>query len=347
MLEDPDFQWGGGKNSYSTDAVQIIKITGAVGKTAIWWSDPQDTTLDAIVFVKWAGTLVVRKEGSAPINEKDGIIILDNKERDKYKENPFEDTGVDIGKTYYYGLFPYTDQGVFNYSAENITKVLISSVNPIFSENTWDQIIFACQNRDIPETWNIGDEKDMEDFTYYFNGQNLSQTVTFQIWGKNIDDYADGSGKAPLTFGCKDMAPFGTRPMGYEDNQGYDGWGKSEVRRMLEIEIEYLPKLMKDALKKVKTQWYYKNGSIGTSEDLLFIPALSNLTDEYGRYDGDTLQYQIFTDDASRKKYVQSGYYWWTRTAYTQSLYKAVNENGHITSDSCKSPNFMCFAFCF
>ncbi|HJB29742.1 MAG TPA: hypothetical protein IAA06_13265, partial [Candidatus Blautia faecavium] len=68
IVRGSGFSVGGGKNSYSTDAVQIIKITGAVGKTAIWWSDPQDTTLDAIVFVKWAGTLVVRKEGSAPIN---------------------------------------------------------------------------------------------------------------------------------------------------------------------------------------------------------------------------------------------------------------------------------------
>ena len=46
-------------------------------------------------------------------------------------------------------------------------------------------------NKQVPDTWNVGDSCMMA-----FGKKNYQ----IDIIGKNHDDYADGSGKAPLTF---------------------------------------------------------------------------------------------------------------------------------------------------
>ena len=47
-------------------------------------------------------------------------------------------------------------------------------------------IIAACQNKQVPDTWNVGDSCMMA-----FGKKNYQ----IDIIGKNHDDYADGSGK--------------------------------------------------------------------------------------------------------------------------------------------------------
>jgi hypothetical protein len=59
-----------------------------------------------------------------------------------------------------------------------------------FADNTWENIIWACQNNAVPDTWVVGDTKVMD-----FSGED----VTIAICGKGVDEYADG-GVAPLTF---------------------------------------------------------------------------------------------------------------------------------------------------
>ncbi len=61
--------------------VSDLSIKAGNGKITIKWADPQDEN--------WKGTKLVYKLGSYPTNINDGIQILDNKEKDKYKENGF------------------------------------------------------------------------------------------------------------------------------------------------------------------------------------------------------------------------------------------------------------------
>lgn len=65
------------------------------------------------------------------------------------------------------------------------------SYDPVFANNTWEQIIAACHNNEVPETWKVADQKTMA-----IGGVDY----LIDIIGKNHDDYSDGSGKAPLTF---------------------------------------------------------------------------------------------------------------------------------------------------
>jgi len=63
--------------------------------------------------------------------------------------------------------------------------------DPVFANNSWENIALACQLGAVPETWAVGDEKEIT-----IDGWEY----TVNIIGKDHDDYADGSGKAPLTF---------------------------------------------------------------------------------------------------------------------------------------------------
>lgn len=69
------------------------------------------------------------------------------------------------------------------------------SYNPVFANNTWEQIIAACHNNEVPDTWKAADHKPMT-----IGGVDYQ----IDIIGKNHDDYSDGSGKAPLTFQLHD-----------------------------------------------------------------------------------------------------------------------------------------------
>lgn len=85
----------------------------------IKWGDPTDTVIDGAVVAEWLGTKIVRKAGAYPVDERDGIMIMDNQVRNQFLTNGLVDTGLTNGTVYYYQAFPYTIQNVFNKSASN------------------------------------------------------------------------------------------------------------------------------------------------------------------------------------------------------------------------------------
>lgn len=76
-------------------------------KVRISWKDPDDLSTHRPIPIEWAGTVVVRKEGSEPWHIWDGEVLVDSTTRDEYLETPLEDSEIEIGKHYYYGIFPY------------------------------------------------------------------------------------------------------------------------------------------------------------------------------------------------------------------------------------------------
>ena len=67
-------------------------------------------------------------------------------------------------------------------------------LDPVFANNDWAAIIAACQRKQVPETWTVGDQKEM----------TIGQSYMIDIIGKDHDTYADGSGTAPLTLQMHD-----------------------------------------------------------------------------------------------------------------------------------------------
>ena len=102
---------GGGNGGGST--FKVADVSGATISSykttaSLKWTEPNNVMIDDILLAEWAGTLVVRKEGSAPSDKSDGVVVVDNKIKDAYSSTAFEDSGLEYGKTYYYRFFPYT-----------------------------------------------------------------------------------------------------------------------------------------------------------------------------------------------------------------------------------------------
>ena len=98
LLDEPENVAG----EYDKDA-QCVKLS---------WTDPLDIATNEPVSATWAGTVVVRKENSAPLNRWDGLEIVDSIIRDEYSSgNELVDNAVVENKNYYYGIFPYDTRG--------------------------------------------------------------------------------------------------------------------------------------------------------------------------------------------------------------------------------------------
>ena len=79
----------------------------ADGQVEISWVDPSDLTNNRPIPLTWLGTVVIRKEGSAPLHRWDGELIVNSTTRDEYSVNPLIDNTIEDNKRYYYGIFPY------------------------------------------------------------------------------------------------------------------------------------------------------------------------------------------------------------------------------------------------
>lgn len=96
-------------------------------KIELFWKDPVNVTTvgdngETIMIAKWKGTQLRRKEGSYPVDEHDGELLVDSIVRDQYVTAPYVDEGLVDGKEYFYMLFPYTDNGVFTVDSANRVK---------------------------------------------------------------------------------------------------------------------------------------------------------------------------------------------------------------------------------
>lgn len=175
----------------------------------------------------------------------------------------------------------------------NVDLVMI---DPVFGNNSWATIIKACQEKQVPNTWNVGDSCNMT-----IN----NKTYAIDIIGKNHDDYADGSGKAPLTFQMHTTYATQYKMNGAEDNSC--GWKNCLVRTSNAFPAlkKVMPAEVGAALKAVtkKTTAGGASSAIDTTEDTLFL--LSEIEVQGTRtfsYPGEGTQYAYYKTAANRKK---------------------------------------------
>ena len=110
---------GSGGGGLALAAASNIKVLTASGKVYVKWTDPEDMVVGDVTLATWAGTVLVRKAGSKPTSHRDGTIVLDSKERDKYKTAYFCDSGLTNGVEYFYKLFPYSTSNTYTDSSED------------------------------------------------------------------------------------------------------------------------------------------------------------------------------------------------------------------------------------
>jgi hypothetical protein len=217
------------------------------------------------------------------------------------------------------------------------------SYDPVFANNTWEQIIAACHNNEVPDTWKVADQKPMT-----INGVDYQ----IDIIGKNHDDYSDGSGKAPLTFQMHDC--YGTK---YTMNRfgGTDGgWADCAMRRthLLAI-LALMPAAVQSGIREVNKLTSEGNGSaaINTTADKLFLLSEIEIFDHviYSK-SGEGTGYDYYKAGNSKVKNLNgSADYWWDRSPDSGYIanFCVVADRGGGTSSNSSIKNGVAFAFCF
>lgn len=216
------------------------------------------------------------------------------------------------------------------------------TLDPVFANNDWDKIISACQRKAVPDTWKVGDQKPMT-----INGADY----VIDIIGKNHDDYADGGGKAPLTFQTHDSY---TTDFMYGDFYNKYGWIDSHMRKDIMPFIEkQLPSEVQSALREVNKNTNAGGGytTIKTTADKLFLFSEIEVfgTNTYTPT-GEGSRYEYFDSSAKRvKKLNNAAQAWWTRSPYSPSGtdYVIVNSTGASTTLGAPYTAAVAFAFCF
>ena len=214
-----------------------------------------------------------------------------------------------------------------------------------FADATWEQIIDACHQNAVPDTW-VADGtcyKDME-----INGTNYR----IDIIGKNHDDYADGSGKAPLTFQMHDC--YGTTYQMNSSNTNSGGWTNCAMRSThLPAILNLMPAEVKSAIREVqkKTSAANQSSSIQITNDKLFL--LSEI-EIFGSttysFAGEGTQYAYYKAGNSKvKNRSGSANEWWERSPYSglPDRFCSVYSNGAANWNNAGILTGVAFGFCF
>lgn len=211
-----------------------------------------------------------------------------------------------------------------------------------FADNTWEQIIAACQRRSIPDTWAVGDRKTMT-----INGTDY----LIDIIGKDHDDYSDGTGKAPLTFQMHDCYET-VYAIGGTTNRG--GWTSCIMRTTrLPAILSLMPSTVQAGIREANKRTSAGGGSstINTTADKLFllseIEIFGTTTNSFA---GEGSQYDYYKDGGSKIKTRNgSAEFWWERSPYKgdNSRFCFVNSSGNAASYYGTDTDGVAFAFCF
>ena len=218
-----------------------------------------------------------------------------------------------------------------------------SVIKANFADNTWATIIDACHKNQVPATWVVGNQKTMT-----INGK----AYTIDIIGKGHDDYADGSGKAPLTFQLHDC--YGELKKMNSSNTNSGGWAICAMRQTyLPAILALMPTEVQNGIREVNklTSAGSQSSTISTTSDKLFL--LSEI-EIFGRVSysksGEGAQYDYYKEGKSRvKNYNGRANNWWERSPSSgdSTYFCIVNTNGGTGFDLANYEHCVAFAFCF
>lgn len=307
-------------------------------------SDPTTTTLDELwqYVESGANDLYFCLTGESPITECYQIY-------DYYEDVLGDHTEY----VYAADVFTVTGTGTVQV-ARKIKKAYIgiggvarpcwAGVDPVFSNNTWEQIIDACQNGSVPDTWLVGDQKTMT-----INGIDYA----IDIIGKHHDTYANGSGTAPLTFQLHDC--YGTEYGMNTSNTNSGGWESSNMRAtVLPSIMALMPPTVQSAIREVskKTSAGSQSTTIHTTADKLFllseVEIFGSSADK--SVSGEGTQYEYYSAGNSKvKNFNGSADYWWERSprSSNNTYFCLVSTTGWSSAVSASGNYGVAFAFCF
>lgn len=211
-----------------------------------------------------------------------------------------------------------------------------------FADNTWAQIIDACHKNKVPATWTVGNQKPMT-----INGT----AYAIDIIGKGHDDYADGSGKAPLTFQLHDC--YGTPASMNNSDINRGGWTSCVMRKThLPSILAKMPTEVQSGIREVNklTSAGNQSATINTTADKLFL--LSEI-EIFGSVSssksGEGTQYDYYKANSKVKNRNGSADSWWGRSPYGRNSlgFCLVSGDGNAVYTGASRVSSVAFGFCF
>lgn len=217
------------------------------------------------------------------------------------------------------------------------------SYDPVFANNTWEQIIEACHNNAVPDTWKVADQKPMT-----IGGKDY----LIDIIGKSHDDYSDGSGKAPLTFQLRDC--YGETKNMNSSNTNSGGWTSCAMRSThLPAILALMPTEVQNGIREVNklTSAGSQSATINTTADKLFLLSEIEIfgSVSYSK-SGEGTQYDYYKAGNSKvKKFNGSANYWWERSPHgsNSAYFCGVGSGGDADCRRASNAFGVAFGFCF
>lgn len=344
--EDGTLHAKGGGATVTPKPVNNPIIENANASVIIKWQDPENTVTSGSTISTWAGTKLVMKETGYPANPDDGTLVVNNTIRDKYKTTGYTVTGLTNGKKYYFTLFPYNTDGVYNYDAGNRLLGEPEDLKIVtFADGTDAEIAKMIEAHyagkiNIGDYWAVGDKRTIHHNAMDAIGVSESHKANdyaYVIIGIEHDDLVtaiNGKTKAAITIQTERILYLDTttehnnscdasHEYGYmnSSNTNSGGW-EDCVRRTWcnNVYKKCLPTYFQNMMKQVKklTSAGSQSSAIKTSNDYAFLPSEIEI---FGRithsFAGEGKQYQYFKNAAAnnykKPRYSSiyaSGYYW-------------------------------------
>lgn len=214
--------------------------------------------------------------------------------------------------------------------------------DPVFANNTWEQIIEACHNNAVPDTWKVADQKPMT-----INGVDYQ----IDIIGKNHDTYASG-GKAPLTFQLHDCYADTKQMNSSHTNSG--GWTSCAMRQThLPAILALMPTEVQNGIREVNklTSAGRNSSTINTTADKLFLLSEIEIfgSVSYSKR-GEGTQYDYYKAGNSKVKNRNGSTSVWLERSPCGSdstIFCSVSRSGDASLTNAGVASGVAFGFCF
>lgn len=343
--EDGTLHAKGGGVTVTPKPVNNPTIENANTSVTIKWQDPENTVISGSTFSTWAGTKLVMKETGYPANPDDGTLVVDNTVRDKYKTTGYTVTGLTSDKQYYFVLFPYNTDGVYNYDTGNRLLGEPGELKIVtFADGTDAEIARMIKAHyagkiNIGEYWAVGDKRTIHHNTMDATGVSESHKANdyaYVIIGIEHDDLVtaiNGKAKAAITIQTERLLYLDTtteynnsldasHECGYMNSSDMNsgGWEGCERRTWCNnVYKKCLPAYVQSMMKQVKklTSVGGQSSTIKTSNDYAFLLSeIEIFGDIPYSFGGEGTQYQYFKN-ATANRYKSPR----TNNSYTSGIW--------------------------
>lgn len=230
--------------------------------------------------------------------------------------------------------------------ANKTCSVTGTTISSTLADNSWATIASVSAAGTWDDVgWKVGDEIDIT-----VSGEKL----TLVIMGFSHDDKADGSGKAGITFGMKNLMA-STRAMNSSNTNSGGFTGSAMYTWLTGTLLPALPSDLQAVLKSVnkKTSAGSQSSTINTNAMKVFlfseIEIFGSVT--YSK-SGEGSQYSYFATAANRIKYLSNGSgsanNWWERSpsGSDSTYFCVVGGNGSASYYGASRSRGVCFGFC-